>query len=181
MESGIDLSRVATFLGVVDDTELIQIEISTERRVTLTAGTLSYTFSLVIADDVPQVFAPLNAEQPAAVAIQGHKLNVPIQLANIAGSHVRLSVDTNSTAFSGITDGVRDTLTFEFGGADVEWFEASAVGLLVSLDYFAPIQRILPDDTLVQLELGNHRHVRLQYPIADGAGTVTVTFAGINL
>lgn len=182
MESGIDFSRVAKFLDIVDDTNLIQIEIDAEQgRVTVTADTLLYTFSLVFPDDVPCAFGSLDSKQPAAVTIRGHRLDVPIELANMAGSHVRLSVDSNSTTFSGITNGVRDTLCFEFGVAEVNRFKGAAVGLSVSLDYFKPIQQVVPADTLVRFELGNRECVRLHYPIAGGAGTVTVTFAGVNL
>lgn|GEM_PF-2526994 len=180
METGIDLSKVAEFLDIMDDTDLIQIDIDAERDwVTLTAGTLSYTFSLVGPDDVLLVFTPLDTEQPAAAVISGRKLDVPIELADMAGSRVRLSVDSGSATFSGTTDDMRDTLHFEFGAADTERLQGSAVGIPVALDYFAPIQRVTPADTLVRFELGNRENVRLQYPIADGAGSVTATFAGI--
>jgi proliferating cell nuclear antigen len=182
METGIDLSKVAEFLNVVDGIDRIQIEINAEQeRVTLIAGRLSYTFSLVISDDIPQALAPLDTEQPATVTIQSRKLDVPIELAEIAGLRVQFSVDPDPTTFSGTTNGVRDSLCFEFNTADVNQFQGSGSGISVSLDYFAPIQRAIPDDTLVQFELGNHKHIRLQYPISDGAGTVTVTFAGVAL
>jgi len=46
METGIDLSKVAEFLDIMDDTDLIQIDIDAERDwVTLTAGTHSHTRS----------------------------------------------------------------------------------------------------------------------------------------
>lgn len=180
MECGIELSKVAWFLNLVGSPAQIRINIDAEQGwVTLTGGVVSYTFSLVDSNDVPRVFASFDAEQPAAVTIPGRKLDVPIKLADIAGSHVRLSTDSDLTTFSGITDNLRDTLHFKFGAEDVEEVQGSAVGLPVSLDYFAPIQRVIPPAAQVRFELGNHEHVRLQYPIADGAGSVTVTFAGL--
>lgn len=182
METGINLSQVAQFLDIVENTDLVQIDIDAEQGlITLTADPLSYTFSLVDSNNVPLVFTPLDAEQPAAVTLPSRKLDVPIELADIAGSRIRLSIDSGSTTFSGITDDARDTLCFEFGATDIDRVEGSAVGVPVSLDYFAPIQQVTPADTLVRFELGNHEHVRLQYPIADGAGTVVTTFAGLNI
>lgn len=180
MKAGIDFSNVTDFLNIVDDTDLIQIDIDAELGwVTLTAGTLSYMFPLVDSTDVPRVFDSLDVEQPAVVAIPGRKLNVPTELATIAGSRIRLRVDSGSTTFAGTTDDAWDTLCFEFGATDIEQVQGSADGLPISLDKFAPIQRVIPADTQVQLELGNREHVRLQYPIADREGTVTATFAGI--
>jgi len=72
METGIDLSKVAEFLDIMDDTDLIQIDIDAERDwVTLTAGTLSYTFSLVGPDDVLLVFLlsiPNSPQRPSSRA-----------------------------------------------------------------------------------------------------------------
>lgn len=180
LETGIDLSNVANFLDVVADADRIQIDVDTEQKqVTLIADGLSYTFPLVISDGIPQALAPLDTEQPATVTIQSRKLDVPIELAEIAGSTVHLSVNPNLATFSGTTDGVRDSLCFEFDTTEVKQFQGAGSGLSVSLDYFAPIQRTIPEDTLVQVELGNRKHIRLQYPISDEKGTVTVTFAGV--
>lgn len=180
MEIGISLEKVSEFLDLVDSTDLIRIEIDSEQGcVTLTAGPLTYTFSLVDLNDVTRVFEPLNAEQSAAVAILGRKLDVPIELANMAGSRIRLSVDSDSPTFSGSTNDRRDSLYFEFGASDVERICRTAVGPPVSLDYLVPIQRVIPSDALVRFELRNCGHVRLKYPIADGAGSVTASFAGL--
>ncbi|AFZ73808.1 beta clamp domain-containing protein [Natronobacterium gregoryi] len=182
METGINLSQVAQFLNIVGETDLIQIEINAEQSwITLTAGSLTYTFSLVGSNTVPIVFTPLDADQPAMATLPSRKLDVPIELADIAGSQIRLRVDSNPTTFSGTTNNMRDAFNFEFGAADVERVQGSAVGQPVSLDYFAPIQRVIPADTLMRWELGNREHVRLQYPIANGTGTVTATFAGIGV
>jgi len=180
MVCGIDLSKIARFLNLADDTDLIQIDIDAELGwVTLTAGALSYMFPLVDADGVPRVSDSLDAEQPAVVAVPGRKLDVPTELATIAGWRIRLRVDSGATTFSGTTDDAWDTLCFEFGETDIDRVQGSAAGLPISLDNFAPIQRVIPADTQVQLELGNREHVRLQYPIADGEGIITATFAGI--
>lgn len=180
MEAGIDLSNVAAFLDIVDGTEQIQIRIDDEQgRITLIADSLSYTVSFLATDDIPQALSPLDTEQPASATIQNQKLNVPIELANIAGSNVQLSVHPDPTTFSGTTDGVRDLLFFELDATDVKQSQESSPGLTVPLDYFLPIQRTIPDDALVRFELGNRKHVQLQYPLSNGAGTMTITFAGV--
>lgn len=179
-EIGIDFSKVEEFLHLVEDTAIVRIEIDGEQDwITLSSDGVSYQFpsldtrGILVEDRQP------DSDTSAEATLSGRTLNTPLNLAEIAGARVRLSIDSTPTTFSGVTDGFDDSFYFEFDTEDITQATGSADAPPVALDYFTPIQQAIPADTVVQLGLQNPKDVRLQYPIADGSGTVTVWFAGL--
>lgn len=174
---GVDLEQLLDVVRVADD-GLLNLELDTERRkLVVESGNLSYTLGLIDPDairedpDLPEI------EPPASVALEGADLDRGIEAADMVADYLRLRVDEHEESFRIEAEGDTDDVDLELTREQVDSLSVGTADSLYSLDYLREINRAIPNDSTVELDLGEEFLVRLQYERSDSGPHVSYRVA----
>jgi len=175
---GVNLVRLQDIAGMADSDQLVHLELDEEtRKLHISIDGLEYTLALIDPESIREEPDLPDLDLPATIVIEGRDIDRAVTAADMVSDHIELGVDDDAEVFyvkaQGDTDDVHLELDAE-GLVDLVVGEASS---LFSLDYLQDMNKAIPKDTEVRMELGDDFPVKLHFDIAEGEGQVTYMLA----
>jgi proliferating cell nuclear antigen len=175
---GVNLSRLEDIAGMADAGQLVQLELDEEtRKLHIQIDGLEYTLALIDPDSIRQEPDIPDLDLPAHVVIEGADINRAVTAADMVSDHIALGVDTAAEQFYVDAEGDTDDVHLELDRDDLIDLEAGDAHSLFSLDYLKDMNKAIPKDAEVELELGDEYPVKLHFDIAEAQGHVTYMLA----
>ncbi|SDE93611.1 DNA polymerase sliding clamp [Halorientalis regularis] len=175
---GVNLSRLEEFAGMADAGQLIQLELDEEtRKLHVQIDGLEGTLALIDPDSIRQEPDLPDLDLPARVVLEGKDIDRAVTAADMVSDHIALGVETDEEAFYVDAEGDTDDVHFELGRDDLIDLVAGDAHSLFSLDYLKDMNKAIPKDAEIEMELGEEFPVKMHFDIAEGDGTVTYMLA----
>ena len=175
---GVNLSRLEDIAGMADAGQLVQMELDEEtRKLHIQIDGLEYTLALIDPDSIRQEPDIPDLDLPAHVVIEGRDIDRAVTAADMVSDHIALGVDTADEQFYVDAEGDTDDVHLELDRDDLIDLEAGNAHSLFSLDYLKDMNKAIPKDAEVELELGDEYPVKLHFDIAEAQGRVTYMLA----
>ncbi len=175
---GVNLSRLEDIAGMANSGDLVHLELDEEtRKLNIRIDGLSYTLALIDPDSIRQEPDIPDLDLAANIVLEGADLGRGIKAADMVSDHIRLRVDPDAEAFFIEAEGDTDDVNLELGTDDLIDLTAGDADSLFSLDYLKDMNKAIPSDAEVTVELGEEFPVKLHYNFAEGAGNVTYMLA----
>jgi proliferating cell nuclear antigen len=109
--------------------------------------------------------------------IEGRDIDRAVTAADMVSDHIALGVDGDGEYFYVDAEGDTDDVHFELDEGDLLSLEAGDAHSLFSLDYLKDMNKAIPNDGEVTIELGEEYPVKMHFEIAEGMGHVTYMLA----
>ncbi len=175
---GVNLSRLDDIAGMAGSGDLIHLDLDEEtRKLHIQMDGLEYTLALIDPDSIRQEPDIPDLDLPANVVLEGADIDRSVRAADMVSDHIELGVDDVEEVFYVKAEGDTDDVYFELGHEDLIDLTPGAASSLFSLDYLKDMNKAIPKDAEVELELGEEFPVKLHYEIAEGLGAVTYMLA----
>ncbi|MDZ7849810.1 MAG: DNA polymerase sliding clamp [Halodesulfurarchaeum sp.] len=175
---GVDLSRLEDIAGMADTGQLIQLELDEEtRKLHIHIDGLEYTLALIDPDSIRQEPDLPDLDLPARIVIEGRDIDRAVRAADMVSDHIALGVDPEAEHFYVDAQGDTDDVHLELEAGDLIQLELGEAHSLFSLDYLKDMNKAIPADGEVVVELGEEFPVKLHFEIAEGLGNVTYMLA----
>ncbi len=175
---GVNLARLEDIAGMANSGDLVHLELDEEtRKLHIEVDGLSYTLALIDPDSIRQEPDIPELDLPAEIVVEGAQLNRGVKAADMVSDHIRLRVDEAEEAFSIEAEGDTDDVDLKLTREDLIAFTAGPADSLFSLDYLKDMNKAIPSDAEVTVELGEEFPVKLHYGFAEGLGQVTYMLA----
>jgi len=175
---GVNLSRLEDIAGMADAGQLVQLELDEEtRKLHIQIEGLEYTLALIDPDSIRQEPDIPDLDLSAHVVVEGKDIDRAVRAADMVSDHIALGVDTADELFYVDAEGDTDDVHLELTRDQLIDLEAGDAHSLFSLDYLKDMNKAIPKDAEVELELGDEYPVKLHYDIAEAQGRVTYMLA----
>jgi proliferating cell nuclear antigen len=175
---GVNLQRLEDIAGMASAGDLIQLELDEEtRKLHIQIDGLSYTLALIDPDSIRQEPDIPDLDLAAEIVVEGAQIGRGITAADMVSDHIRLRVDPDAEAFYIEAQGDTDDVDFKLDREDLIDLTAGPADSLFSLDYLKDMNKAIPGDAEVTIELGEEFPVKLHYEFAEGQGHVTYMLA----
>ncbi|WP_224448110.1 DNA polymerase sliding clamp [Haloprofundus salilacus] len=175
---GVNLSRLEDIAGMANSGDLVHLELDEEtRKLHIQIEGLSYTLALIDPDSIRQEPDIPDLDLPATIVVEGTHLDRGIKAADMVSDHIGLRVDEDAETFHIEAQGDTDDVDLELGRDDLIDLAAGPADSLFSLDYLKDMNKAIPSDAEVTVELGEEFPVKLHYEFAEGMGHVTYMLA----
>jgi proliferating cell nuclear antigen len=175
---GVNLARLEDIAGMGNAGDLVHLELDEQtRKLHIRIDGLSYTLALIDPDSIRQEPDIPDLDLPARIVAEGNQLDRGITAADMVSDHINLRVDEDEATFHIEAEGDTDDVDFEIGADDLIDLDAGPADSLFSLDYLKDMNRAIPGDAEVTIELGEEFPVKLHYDFAEGLGNVTFMLA----
>jgi proliferating cell nuclear antigen len=175
---GVNLAKLEDFVGMASGDQLVELELDEEtRKLKIRMDGLSSTLALIDPDSIRQEPDIPDLDLAAEIVLEGAQLDRGIKAADMVSDHVRLRVDADAEAFHIEAEGDTDDVDFQLDADDLIDLTAGAADSLFSLDYLKDMNKAIPKDAEVTVELGEEFPVKIHYAVAEGQGNVTYMLA----
>jgi proliferating cell nuclear antigen len=175
---GVNLSRLEDIAGMADSDQLVHLELDEEtRKLHIQIDGLEYTLALIDPDSIRQEPDLPDLDLPANVVIEGRDIDRAVKAADMVSDHIALGVDEGAELFYVDAEGDTDDVHFELDREDLIDLTAGTAHSLFSLDYLKDMNKAIPKDAEVSMELGEEFPVKMHFDIAEGQGKVTFMLA----
>ena len=175
---GVNLSRLEEFASMADSGQLINLELDEEtRKLHVQIDGLEGTLALIDPDSIRQEPDLPDLDLPATVVLEGRDIDRAVTAADMVSDHIALGVETDDEVFYVDAEGDTDDVHFELGRDDLIDLVAGDAHSLFSLDYLKDMNKAIPKDAEIEMELGEEFPVKMHFDIAEGDGTVTYMLA----
>ncbi len=175
---GVNLDRLEDIVGMADSGQLVHLELDEEtRKLHIQLDGLEYTLALIDPDSIRQEPDLPDLDLPATVVIEGRDIARAVKAADMVSDHIALGVDADAEQFFVDAEGDTDDVHLELGREDLIDLTAGDARSLFSLDYLKDMNRAIPSDAEVTIELGEEFPVKMHFDIAEGDGSVTFMLA----
>jgi len=175
---GVNLNRLEDIAGMANTGDLIQLELDEEtRKLHIHIEGLSYTLALIDPDSIRQEPDIPDLDLPAEIVLEGAQIDRGITAADMVSDHIRLRVDEAEEAFFIEAEGDTDDVDLRLDREDLIDLQAGPADSLFSLDYLKDMNKAIPKDAEVRVELGEEFPVKLHYEFGEGMGQVTYMLA----
>jgi proliferating cell nuclear antigen len=175
---GVNLAKLEDFVGMASGDQLVELELDEEtRKLKIRMDGLSSTLALIDPDSIRQEPDIPDLDLAADIVLEGAQLDRGIKAADMVSDHVRLRVDADAEAFHIEAEGDTDDVDFTLSTDDLIALTAGAADSLFSLDYLKDMNKAIPKDAEVTVELGEEFPVKIHYAVAEGQGNVTYMLA----
>jgi proliferating cell nuclear antigen len=95
----------------------------------------------------------------------------------MVSDHIALGVDADAEHFYVDAEGDTDDVHLELDREDLIDLQAGDAHSLFSLDYLQDMNRAIPKDAEVTMELGEEFPIKMHFDIAEGEGAATYLLA----
>ena len=175
---GVNLGRLEDIAGMAGSDDLIHLQLDEEtRKLHIQIDGLSYTLALIDPDSIRQEPDIPELDLPAQIVLEGAQLHRGITAADMVSDHIALRVDENEEAFYIEAEGDTDDVDLELTREDLIDISPGPADSLFSLGYLKDMNRAIPKDAEVTVDLGEEFPVKLHYEFAEGLGRVTYMLA----
>jgi len=175
---GVNLARLQDIAGMASSGDLIHLELDEEtRKLHIAIDGLSYTLALIDPDSIRQEPDIPDLDLASEIVVEGAQLDRGITAADMVSDHIRLRVDEDEEAFYIEAEGDTDDVDLKLEREDLIDLTAGPADSLFSLDYLKDMNKAIPSDAEVVIELGEEFPVKLHYSFGEGLGNVTYMLA----
>ena len=175
---GINLSRMQEIAKMADSGQPVSLELDEEtRKLEIQIDGLEYTLALIDPDSIRQEPDIPDLDLPAEIVIEGRDINRAVKAADMVSDHIALGVDDANETFYVEAQGDTDDVHLELDREDLIDLTVGAARSLFSLDYLKDMNKAIPGDAEVTIELGEEFPLKLHFEIAEGMGNVTYMLA----
>ncbi|PSP78409.1 DNA polymerase sliding clamp [Halobacteriales archaeon QS_1_68_20] len=175
---GVNLARLEDIASMADSGQLVQMELDEEtRKLHIQIDGLEYTLALIDPDSIREEPDIPDLDLPAEIVLEGRNIDRAVTAADMVSDHIALGVDETDELFYVDAEGDTDDVHFELGQEDLISLTPGPAHSLFSLDYLKDMNKAIPKDTEVTVELGEEFPVKMHFEIAEGQGHVTFMLA----
>jgi proliferating cell nuclear antigen len=175
---GVNLSRLEDIVGMADAGQLVQLDLDEEtRKLHIQLDGLEYTLALIDPDSIRQEPDIPDLDLPARIVVEGRDINRAVKAADMVSDHIALGVDEEEELFYVDAEGDTDDVHLELDREDLIDLTPGSARSLFSLDYLKDMNKAMPTDGEVTIELGEEFPVKFHFEIAEGNGDVTFMLA----
>jgi proliferating cell nuclear antigen len=175
---GVNLSRLEDIAGMADSGQLVELELDEEtRKLHIHIDGLEYTLALIDPDSIRQEPDIPDLDLSAEIVIEGADIDRSVTAADMVSDHIALGVDAGDEQFYVDAEGDTDDVHLELTREDLIDLQAGDAHSLFSLDYLNDMNKAIPKDAEVTVELGEEFPVKLHFEVAAGKGQVTYMLA----
>ena len=175
---GVNLSRLEDIAGMADSDQLIHLELDEEtRKLHIAIDGLEYTLALINPDSIRQEPDLPDLDLPAEIVLEGRDIDRAVTASDMVSDHIELGVDDTDELFYVDAEGDTDDVHLELTAEDLIDLTAGPASSLFSLDYLKDMNKAIPSDAEVTVDLGEEFPVKLHFEIAEGQGQVTYMLA----
>jgi len=175
---GVNLTRLDDIAGMADAGQLVHLELDEEtRKLHIRIDGLEYTLALIDPDSIRDEADLPDLDLPAEFVVEGADIDRAVRAADMVSDHIALGVDADAEEFYVTAEGDTDDVNLTLGRDDLIALTAGDAHSLFSLDYLKDMNKAIPRDAEVTVELGEEFPVKLHYEFAEGQGQVTYMLA----
>jgi proliferating cell nuclear antigen len=175
---GVNLVRLKDIAGMANSDQLVQLELDEQtRKLHISIDGLEYTLALIDPESIREEPDLPDLDLPAQIVIEGRDIDRAVTAADMVSDHIELGVDEDAELFYVDAEGDTDDVHLELGVDDLIDLVVGPASSLFSLDYLQDMNRAIPKDAEVTMELGDEFPVKLHFEIAEGNGSVTYMLA----
>ena len=175
---GVNLSRLEDIARMADADALVSLSLDEEtRRLHIQTDGLEYTLALIDPDSIRQEPDLPDLDLPAEIVLEGRDIDRAVKAADMVSDHIALGVNEDEDSFYVDAEGDTDDVHFELSRDDLISLTSGPAHSLFSLDYLKDMNRAIPNDGEVTVELGEEFPVKIHFEIAEGNGHVTYMLA----
>jgi proliferating cell nuclear antigen len=175
---GVNLARLEDIAGMASSGDLVEMELDEEtRKLHIQIDGLEYTLALIDPDSIRQEPDLPDLDLPAEVVVEGADIDRAVRAADMVSDHIALGVDADAEQFYVDAEGDTDDVHLELDEDDLIDLTPGPARSLFALDYLKDMNRAIPNDAEVTLELGEEFPVKLHFDVAEGQGSVTYMLA----
>jgi len=175
---GVNLVRLADIAGMADSDQLVHLELDEKtRKLHISIDGLEYTLALIDPESIREEPDLPDLDLAATIVIEGRDIDRAVTAADMVSDHIELGVDADAEVFYVAAEGDTDDVHLELDAEDLIDLVVGPASSLFSLDYLQDMNRAIPKDAEVTVELGEEFPVKLHFDIAEGEGSVTYMLA----
>ena len=175
---GMDLSRLQDIAGMAGAEDLVHLELDEEtRKLHISIDGLEYTLALIDPDSIRQEPDIPDLDLPATIVLEGRDVNRAVTAADMVSDHIALGVSEEAEQFYVDAEGDTDDVHFELDREDLIDLTVGPAHSLYSLDYLKDMDKAIPSDAEVTLDLGEEFPVKFHFAVAEAEGSVTFMLA----
>jgi proliferating cell nuclear antigen len=175
---GVNLSRLEDIAGMADSGQLVHLELDEEtRKLHIAIDGLEYTLALIDPDSIRQEPDLPDLDLSSHIVIEGKDINRAVTAADMVSDHIALGVTASEELFYVDAEGDTDDVHLELTREDLIDLTAGDAHSLFSLDYLKNMNKAIPKDAEVEMELGEEFPVKMHFDFAEGQGRVTYMLA----
>jgi proliferating cell nuclear antigen len=175
---GVNLSRLQDIAGMAGSDDLVHLELDEEtRKLHISIDGLEYTLALIDPDSIRQEPDIPDLDLPANIVLEGRDIDRAVTAADMVSDHIALGVNEDDDQFYVDAEGDTDDVHFELDREDLIDLTEGPAHSLFSLDYLKDMNRAIPSDAEVTIDLGEEFPVKLHFDIAEAEGNVTYMLA----
>src|SRR6056297_3305200 len=175
---GVNLSRLEDIAGMADAGQLVHLDLDEEtRKLHISIDGLEYTLALIDPDSIREEPDLPDLDLAANIVIEGRDIDRAVTAADMVSDHIELGVDESREVFYVRAQGDTDDVNLELDAGDLIDLVAGEAESLFSLDYLKDMNKAIPKDAEIEMELGEEFPVKMHFDIAEGDGTVTYMLA----
>ena len=175
---GVNLVRLQDIAGMADSGQLVELELDEEtRKLHISIDGLEYTLALIDPESIREEPDLPDLDLSSTIVIEGRDIDRAVTAADMVSDHIELGVDEGEEVFYVEAEGDTDDVHLELDGEDLIDLLAGNASSLFSLDYLQDMDKAIPKDAEVTMELGEEFPVKLHFDIAESEGEVTYMLA----
>ena len=175
---GVNLVRLQDIAGMADSGQLVELELDEEtRKLHISIDGLEYTLALIDPESIREEPDLPDLDLSSTIVIEGRDIDRAVTAADMVSDHIELGVDEAEEVFYVKAQGDTDDVHLELDTEDLIDLVAGEASSLFSLDYLQDMNKAIPKDTEVTMELGEEFPVKLHFDIAEAEGSVTYMLA----
>jgi proliferating cell nuclear antigen len=175
---GVNLDRLESIAGMASSDQLIEMELDEEtRKLHIKIDGLEYTLALIDPDSIRQEPDIPNLDLSATIIVEGSDIDRAVKAADMVSDHIALGVNEDDEIFYVEAEGDTDNVDLKLDRDDLIDLTTGPAHSLFSLDYLKDMNKAIPNDGEVTIDLGEEFPVKLHFEIAEGMGQVTYMLA----
>jgi proliferating cell nuclear antigen len=175
---GVNLVRLQDIAGMADSGQLVELELDEQtRKLHISIDGLEYTLALIDPESIREEPDLPELDLAATIVIEGRDIDRAVTAADMVSDHIELGVDDADELFYVKAQGDTDDVHLELDAEDLIDLVPGEAASLYSLDYLQDMNKAIPKDAEVTMDLGEEFPVILNFDIAEGEGSVTYVLA----
>jgi len=175
---GVNLGRLEDIASMADSGDLVHLELDEEtRKLEVRIDGLSYTLALIDPDSIREEPDIPELDLPAEIVPEGAQIDRGITAADMVSDYIQLRVDETEETFVVEAEGDTDDVDLVLDRGELVDLTVGEADSLFSLDYLKDMNKAIPNDAEVRMELGDDFPVKMHYDFAEGLGHVTFMLA----
>jgi len=175
---GVNLARLQDIANMADSDQLVQLDLDEEtRKLHISIDGLEYTLALIDPESIREEPDLPDLDLSATIVIEGRDIDRAVTAADMVSDHIELGVDDAAGVFYVDAEGDTDDVHLELDEEDLIDLVPGPAASLFSLDYLQDMNKAIPKDAEVTMELGEEFPVKMHFDIAEGEGSVTYMLA----